>query len=85
MSLYLLRCRFALWRKRHRGAGRLLACVWIVLAYSVMNGVVPSIFLARARATGDLWFYGLWVAALVSFATLGGLGCASVYRKEQQH
>lgn len=83
---YAFRCSLANRRKRRtRGTGRrLLACFLIVAGYSLLNGTVPAIFLARARATDDLWFYGLWFAALLVFAVLGGLGCASVYAEGAQ-
>lgn len=64
---------------------RLAACLWLIVAYSALAGTVPAIFLARARATDDLWFYGLWLAAEIVFALLGGLGCASVYAREQTY
>lgn len=64
---------------------RLALCLWLVVAYSALAGTVPAIFLARARATDDLTFYGLWFASVLVFALLGGMGCASVYRKEQQY
>lgn len=62
---------------------RLLACVYLVVAYSVLAAAVPTIFLTRARNTGELEFYGLWFAAEVVFALMGGMACAGVYAKER--
>jgi hypothetical protein len=61
---------------------KLLACLWIVVAYAAMAAAVPAIFLVRARNTGELMFYGLWFAGVVSIAAVGAFGCAAVYRKD---
>lgn len=61
---------------------KLLACLWICVAYAALAAVVPAIFLARARNTGELIFYALWFAGVVAFLTLGAMGCASVYRSK---
>ena len=61
---------------------RLAACLWICVAYAALAAVVPAIFLIRARNTGELMFYGLWFAGVVSIAAVGAFGCAAVYRKD---
>lgn len=61
---------------------KLLACLWICVAYAALAAVVPAIFLIRARNTGELIFYGLWFAGVVLIALCGGFACAAVYRKD---
>lgn len=61
---------------------RLLTCLYLVVTYSVLAAAVPAIFLTRARNTGEVEFHLLWFAAVVVFALMGGLACASVYAKE---
>lgn len=61
---------------------KLLACLWICVAYAALAAAIPSIFLVRARNTGELIFYGLWFAGVVSIAAVGAFGCAAVYRKD---
>lgn len=61
---------------------KLLACLWICVAYAALAAVVPAIFLIRARNTGELMFYALWFAGVVVFAAMGAMGCASVYRSK---
>ena len=62
---------------------RLALCLWLVVAYSALAGTVPAIFLARARATGEVEFFALWFAGVAVFALLGGMGCASVYARKE--
>lgn len=61
---------------------RLLTCLYLVVAYGILSATVPTIFLLRARNTGEVEFYLLWFAGVLVFAAMGAMGCASVYRSK---